>query len=111
MGFAVCPGSDVVDWRLLRGAVRYPLNLRVTLVSEGRTSEAVTQDLSASGVLFQVSEPMRQGQQIEFLLEIPAGVLDHSSTAAVHCTGKIVRFYRKGGAHFAAAVIEDYRFQ
>jgi hypothetical protein len=44
-------------------------------------------------------------------LEIPAGTLDLSVTAAVHCSGRIVRSYWKHHQAFAAAVIDEYRFQ
>ncbi len=111
MEFAVCPASGVRDWRPLRGAARYPLHLRVTLVADGCQMDAVTEDLSASGVLFRLNEPLREGQNIEFLLEVPAGALGFSVTAAVHCSGRIVRSYWKNGQPYGAAVIDDYRFQ
>lgn len=99
------------DWQSFRGAVRYPLHLRGTLLSEGRDYEALTVDLSASGVLFRLQNPLREGSHIDFLLEIPAGTLELSVTAAVHCSGTIVRSYWKHGQPFAAAVIDEYRFQ
>jgi hypothetical protein len=111
MEFAVCPVSGARDWRPLRGTVRYPLHLRVALLCDGQESEAITEDVSASGVLLRLQAPLRVGQTIEFLLEIPAGVLGFSITAAVHCSGRVVRSYWKHGQPFAAAVIDDYRFQ
>jgi hypothetical protein len=111
MDFAVCPASGVEDGRALRGAVRYPLHLRVTLLCDGHECDAVTVDLSASGVLLRLHEPLPVGQMIEFLLEIPAGSMGFSVTAAVHGSGRIVRSYWKHGQPFAAAVIDDYRFQ
>jgi hypothetical protein len=111
MGFAVCPISGVRDWRPLRGAVRYPVRLGVTLLCDGRASSAVTEDLSASGVLLRLHEPLETGQEIEFLLEIPQGALDVSTTAAVHCSGRVVRAFWRNGQPFAAAVIDEYQFQ
>ena len=111
MEIAVCQVSGARDWHPLRGSVRYPLHLRVALLCEGQEYQAVTEDLSASGVLLKLTEPLRVGQEIEFLLEIPAGVLEFSVTAAVHCCGRIVRSYWSNGQPFAAAVIDDYRFQ
>lgn len=111
MEFAVCPASEVRDWRALRGATRYPIHLRVTLLCDGHEFEAVTVDLSASGVLLRLIEPLPVGQNVEFLLEIPAGSMGFSVTAAVHGSGRIVRSYWKHGQPFAAAVIDDYRFQ
>lgn len=111
MEYAVCPHPGIRDWRPYRGAVRYPLQLRVTLLADGHENEALTEDLSASGVLLRLREPLQEGQPIEFLLEIPAGALEFSVTAAVHCSGRVVRSYWKNGQPFAAAVIDEYRFQ
>jgi PilZ domain len=111
MEIAVCQVFGARDWHPLRGATRYPLHLRVSLICDGRQVDATTEDLSASGVLLKVAEPLRVGSEVDFLLEIPAGVLEFSVTAAVHCFGRIVRSYGSNGQHFAAAVIDDYRFQ
>ena len=111
MEFAVCPVSGARDWRPLRGAVRYPLHLRVTLLCDGQQSEAITEDVSASGILLRLQEPLHAGQTIEFLLEVPAGALGFSATAAVHGSGRVIRSYSKHGQPYAAAVIDEYRFQ
>lgn len=111
MEIAVCQVCGKRDRHPLRGATRYPLQLRVALLCDGQQYEAVTEDLSASGVLLKLTEPLRVGQEIDFLLEIPAGVLEFSVTAAVHCSGRIVRSYWSNGQPFAGAVIDDYRFQ
>jgi len=111
MEFAVCCSPGTHDRRPWRGAVRYPLHLRVTVLAEGNDNEALTEDLSASGALLRLREPLQEGQQIDFLVEIPAGTLDFSVTAAVHCSGRIVRSYWNEGQPFAAAVIDEYRFQ
>jgi len=94
-----------------RGAVRYPVQLPVTVLAEGHQYEALTEDLSASGCLLRLRKPLREGLQIDFLVEIPAGTLDFSVTAAVHCSGRIVRSYWNKGQPFAACVIDEYRFQ
>src|SRR5579872_5515801 len=111
MESAVCPVSGAREWHPLRGATRYPLQLRVAVLCDGEQMEATTEDLSASGVLLKVTEPLRAGREIEFLLEIPAGLLEFSVTAAVHCSGRIVRSYWNNGQPFAATVIDEYRFQ
>lgn len=111
MEFAVCPVSNARDWRPLRGAVRYALHLRVLILCDGRQFEATTEDVSASGILLRLQEPLSVGNTIEFLLEVPAGALGFSATAAVHGLGRVVRAYSKHGQPFAAAVIDEYRFQ
>ena len=111
METAVCSSTSTLPRRSFRGAVRYPISLRVTVLADGHDNEALTGDFSASGCLLRLREPLREGQQIEFLVEIPAGTLDFSVTAAVHCSGRIVRSYWNNGQPFAAAVIDEYRFQ
>ena len=111
METAVCSSPGTHNLRPYRGAVRYPLQLRVTVLAEGQAYEALTESFSASGVLLRLREPLREGQQIEFLVEIPAGTLEFSVTAAVHCAGRIVRSYWNEGQPYAAAVIDEYRFQ
>jgi len=111
MQSALCSSPDTHDWDPSRGAVRYPLQLRVTVLAGGHEYEALTESLSASGVLLRLREPLQEGQQIDFLVEIPAGTLEFSVTAAVHCSGRIVRSYWNEGQPFAAAVIDEYRFQ
>jgi len=111
MESALCSSPGTRDGRSHRGAVRYPLQLRVTVLAEGHDNEALTEDFSASGILLRLPEPLREGTQIDFLVEIPAGTLDFSVTAAVHCSGRIVRSYWNNCQPFAAAVIDEYRFQ
>lgn len=111
MESAICTATNLQDGKSARGSVRYPLHLPATLLVGGEQSEAVTEDISASGVLFRLQKPLTTGQELEFLLEIPAGVLEFSNTAAVHCRGRIVRSYWKDGSPWAAAVIDEYRFQ
>lgn len=111
MEYAVSSVTGLRDWIPLRGATRYPLHLRATLLAEGQQVEALTEDLSASGVLFRLCEPVHSGQRVEFLLELPAGTPEFSATAAVHGSGTIVRTYWRHGQPFAAAIIEEYRFQ
>src|SRR5581483_6241851 len=95
MGFAVVPLSGARHCRAIRGAVRYPLHLQVTIIAEGQDYQAMTEDLSASGALLRLEKPMRLGQDVEFLVEIPSGVLELSMTAALHCSGRVVRSFWK----------------
>lgn len=111
MESAICSTSKIHDDRPARGSVRYPIRLPATVLADGEQNEAVTADISASGVLFQLRQPLHVGQDVEFLVEIPAGTLEFAHTAAVHCRGRIVRSYWKDGSPWAAAVIDEYRFQ
>ena len=98
--------------RSYRGAVRYPLQLRVTVLAEGQDNEALTEDFSASGILLRLrGASSGRARILNFLWRFQPGTLDFSVTAAVHCSGRIVRSYWNNGQPFAAAVIDEYRFQ
>jgi PilZ domain len=103
--------SAELDLDGMRSAVRFPLHLPVRILSENRELAGTTENISASGVLFRLQENLSLDVQVEFLLEIPAGNLCGNSTAAVHCLGRVVRSYQRQTSCFAAAVIDEYRFQ
>jgi hypothetical protein len=48
---------------------------------------------------------------LDFLVEVPAGALGLKESAAVHCTGRVIRAYRHSPNVYAAAVIDEYSFQ
>lgn len=95
----------------VRCAVRFPLRLPVTILALGREFQAMTENISASGILFCLDEVLPVDTAVEFLVEVPAGVLNGQSTAAFHCLGRIVRSYQELASAYAAAVIDEYRFQ
>ena len=71
----------------------------------------MTENISASGVLLKLDECLPVDTPVEFLVEVPAAVLNGQSTAAFHCLGRIVRSYQQSASAYAAAVIDEYRFQ
>jgi hypothetical protein len=83
----------------------------VLILSEDRAITGTTENISANGVLFRLKEHLPVDAPVEFLLEISAGELFGDSTAAVHCLGRVVRSYQELSTCFAAAVIDEYRFQ
>ncbi|QNI30353.1 PilZ domain-containing protein [Alloacidobacterium dinghuense] len=99
-----------IDAEGSRFSVRFPLRLPVVILSENREFTGMTENISANGVLFRLKEPLPVNASVEFLLEIPAGELC-GDTAAVHCLGRVVRSYQEHSHCFAAAVIDEYRFQ
>ena len=94
-----------------RFSVRFPIRLPVVILSGDRELVGMTENISANGVLFRLKEDLPTNTPVEFLLEIPAGELFGDSTAAVHCLGRVIRSYRDCSNCFAAAVIDEYRFQ
>ncbi|MGB7548626.1 MAG: PilZ domain-containing protein [Terracidiphilus sp.] len=94
----------------VRCAVRFPLALAV-LLSAGREERlAVTRNISASGVLFDLKEPLDVGQDISFSLRMPGDVLGAQRDILVHCLGRVVRCSISQDQYQAAATIDEYRF-
>ena len=95
----------------LRCAPRFPLCLPVHVMAGTEEYEATTDNISANGVLLRMKELLTPGTAVEFLIQIPEGAIAPNETAAVHCTGRVVRSYRRPRTNYAAAVIDEYSFQ
>ena len=80
-------------------------------MADEKEYEATTDNISANGVLLRLKELIPPGTVVEFLIQIPEGAIAPNQTAAVHCTGRVVRSYRRPRTNYAAAVIDEYSFQ
>ena len=94
----------------VRCAVRFPLELRVTLANDLQDNPAVTRNVSASGVLFELHGPLNVGQDIKFALRMPGPVLGTPHDVLVQCRGRVVRCSMSQEHYQAAATIDEYRF-
>jgi hypothetical protein len=94
----------------LRCAVRFPLNLPVVVEAPQGEIAAITRNISASGVLFELGKRLKKGMKIHYSLRMPARVLGVAHDVLVHCTGRVVRCSISQKQHLAAATIDDYRF-
>ncbi|MGH9510150.1 MAG: PilZ domain-containing protein [Terriglobales bacterium] len=94
----------------LRTAPRYPVRLPVAVEGEV-TAEAVTRDVSSTGVLFYVDTDIHIGSIIEFSIAMPASVLGTPNDVVVKCVGHVVRSHVENGRKAVAAVIDEYRFE
>lgn len=94
----------------VRCAVRFPLVLPVVLsFSEGEV-HAVTRNVSASGVIFEMDRPMSTGMKIHFSMRIPSVVLGTPHDVLVHCLGRVVRCSKNNSNYLAASTIDEYEF-
>lgn len=111
-GIAIFPKTMRVSSRVqeVRCAVRFPLSLPVLVQSSRREHTALTCNVSASGVLFQMESPLRVGERIAFSLRMPGGVLGTSHDVLVDCTGRVVRCSKSQAQSQVAATIDEYRF-
>ncbi len=99
----------------VRCAVRFPLVLPVLLSTEQGEITAVTSNVSASGVLFEVEflesdRPLPMGLELRFALRMPGEVLGTGRDVLVQCTGRVVRCMMSQTNYQAAATIDEYQF-
>jgi hypothetical protein len=94
----------------VRCAVRFPLVLPVVLLAGDEECVALTRNVSASGVLFELAHSLQAGLEIRFSLHMPGSVLGTPRDILVHCQGRVVRCSISETQYLAAATIDEYRF-
>jgi len=95
----------------LRGAVRFPVKLPISITIEGEQHTADTDNMSAGGVLFHLNADMEIGSSVDFQIAMPAAVLGSNTDVLVTGTARVVRCSPEGGRRAVAAVIDEYRFE
>jgi PilZ domain len=107
-------GGTVTQWQKptgdnpLRTAVRFPMRLPIRVQTEHGEIEAVTENISANGLLFLSDTLPDVDTKIEFTIAMPAAVMGAPSDVTIHCIGRVVRHYLQDGQKKAAAVIDEY---
>ena len=92
----------------VRTAVRFPMRLAIRLQTDQGEMEAMTENISANGLVF-VGERLPQvDSKIEFTIAMPSAVMGTTKDVTIHCIGRVVRHYLQGGQKKAAAVIDEY---
>ncbi len=94
----------------VRCAVRFPLGLPVVLSSGNGEFTALTRNVSASGVLFELDRELPAGLCISFTLRMPRTILGTPHDVLVHCKGRVVRCSLSQSQYLAASTIDDYQF-
>jgi hypothetical protein len=102
--------APVVARQEVRCAVRFPLALPVVLWTSGGDIAALSRNVSASGVLFELDRSLAAGQDIQFSLRMPGQVLGTLNDVLVHCLGRVVRCSLSQTQYLAAATIDEYQF-
>ncbi len=95
----------------MRSAVRFPLQLPIAIKSIGHEMAAVTNNISAGGMLFYLGADEIVGSTIEFEISMPAAVLGASSDVLVAGAGRVIRCSAEGDRQAVAAVIDEYHFE
>jgi hypothetical protein len=94
----------------VRCAVRFPLALPVVLATGTEELAALSKNVSASGVLFELDRQLPAGLDIRFSLRMPGEVLGTLHDVLVHCLGRVVRCSLSQTHYLAAATIDEYQF-
>lgn len=92
----------------VRTAVRFPMRLALKLKTAQGDVEAMTENISANGILFTGKQLPRVDSQIEFTISMPAAVMGTSEDVSIHCIGRVVRHQKHGDESQAAAIIDEY---
>ncbi len=94
----------------VRSAVRFPVSLPVVIFTDEGQKTAVTRNISANGVLFDLESSLAVGQGIRFSLHMPGAVFGSTRDVLVHCRGRVVRCSISQGLYQAAVTIDEYQF-
>ena len=92
----------------VRSAVRFPVRLHLQLETEFGLREAVTEDVSATGLLFRGVNLPQVDSTIEFTMRMPGAIMGSAGDVLIYCAGRIVRHQRQSSDDLAAAVIDEY---
>ena len=108
MGDLLTSWKKPVEETPLRTAVRFPVRLALSLRAADHDYQAMTDDISANGLLFTGEHLPMVDSVIEFTINMPSAVMGTDSDVEVHCLGRVVRHTRLGNCEQAAAVIDEY---
>ena len=95
----------------LQGAPRFPLHLSASVKSEGSAYSALTQNISANGVLFAMERDVPVGSIVDFTILLPADVLGARQNVQIDCRGRVVRSFDDRGRRGVGVVIDEYHFE
>ncbi len=84
------------------------MRLPLTIQSESGLFEAVTENVSANGLLFTCEELPLLDSRVEFTMTMPSAIMGSEKDVQVHCIGRIVRHEQDCGVKKAAVVIDEY---
>ena len=94
----------------VRCAVRFPLMLPVVIWTAGGDVAALTRNVSASGVQFELDQELEAGLEIRFSLRMPGAILGTPHDGLVHCLGRVIRCSKSQSLFLASATIDEYQF-
>lgn len=95
----------------LQSAPRFPLHLSASIKSDGSAYAALTENISANGVLFAMERDVPVGSIVDFTLMLPADVMGTRRDVQVDCRGRVVRSFEDRGRRGVGVLIDEYHFE
>lgn len=100
--------STAVATDQVRTAVRFPMKLSLLVTTPDGEIEAVTENISANGILFTAGTLPPIDSRIEFTIKMPGAVMGRADDLLIQCIGRVVRHQWQGTDGQAAAIIDEY---
>jgi len=100
--------STAVATDQVRTAVRFPMKLALLVTTPEGEIDAVTENISANGILFTAGMLPQVESRIEFTIKMPAAVMGRADDLLIQCIGRVVRHQMVDGMEQAAAIIDEY---
>lgn len=95
----------------LQSAPRFPLHLSASVKAEGTAYSALTENISANGVLFAMDRDVPVGSIVDFTILLPAEVVGARRNVQIDCRGRVVRSFDDRGRRGVGVVIDEYHFE
>ncbi len=93
----------------MRSAVRFPLHLLARVETAEGSVDAVTEDISSTGVLFTMPFAPEVNTRLTWTLQLPADEMGSEHDVTVACVGRVVWHAPSSYGLQVGAVIDDYR--
>lgn len=95
----------------LQSAPRFPLHLSASVKSDGAAYSALTENISANGVLFAMERDVPVGSIVDFTIMLPADVVGARQDVQIDCRGRVVRSFEDRGRRGVGVLIDEYHFE
>jgi hypothetical protein len=95
----------------LQSAPRFPLHLAASVKTQGTECNALTENISANGVLFAMERDVPVGSMVDFTIMLPGEVVGSRRDVQIDCRGRVVRSFDDRGRRGVGVVIDEYHFE
>lgn len=108
---STAPQMNSVPYDDLQSAPRFPLHLSASVKADGTACSALTENISANGVLFAMEQDVPVGSIVDFTIMLPAEVVGARQNVQIDCRGRVVRSFDDRGRRGVGVVIDEYHFE